>query len=120
MPPTAPMIRADIGPTKPEAGGITTRPATAPEMPPRTVGLPVLIHSMSSQPSAAAAAAKWVATKALLAPPPALRALPALKPNQPTHRRAAPITLRTTLWGAMATLPKPRRFPITRAQIRAE
>ena len=46
---------------------IATRPATAPEMPPSTLGLPLRIHSASIQPSAAAAAPKCVATKALVA-----------------------------------------------------
>src|SRR3954470_5608075 len=96
-PPSAPMIKADIGVTKPLAGVITTRPATAPEIAPSTVGFPVLSHSANIQPSVAAAAAKCVATKALAAPAPAPKALPALKPNQPTHKRAAPITLMTTL-----------------------
>src|SRR5205823_3057969 len=100
-PPIAPIANADIGPTKPLAGVITTRPATAPEMAPNTVGLPVFIHSANIHPSAAAAVAKCVATNALLAPPPALKALPPLKPNQPTHSSAAPITLSTTLCGAI-------------------
>jgi hypothetical protein len=33
-----PMINADIGVTNPEAGVMATNPATAPEMPPSTVG----------------------------------------------------------------------------------
>src|SRR3954452_1653338 len=96
MPPARPITIAYIGEVKPAAGVITTRPATAPEIAPSTVGLPLLIHSMSIQPSVAAAAARCVVTNALLAKPPADRAEPALKPNQPTHRRAAPMTLRTT------------------------
>ena len=43
MPATAPMTMAAIGVTKPAAGVIATRPATAPEAAPRTVGLPVLM-----------------------------------------------------------------------------
>jgi hypothetical protein len=43
---------------------------------------------MTTQPMAAAAAANWVLTKALVASGPAFSALPALKPNQPTHSRA--------------------------------
>ena len=38
-------------------------------------------------------------TKALVANGPAASALPALNPNQPTHKRQAPITLRTRLCG---------------------
>src|SRR3954469_20430555 len=99
MPAAIPMRKAGMGLTKPEAGVIATSPATDPEIPPSMLGLPLCIHSASIQPSAAVAAAKWVATKALAARPEAASALPALKPNQPTHRRQAPITLSTRLWG---------------------
>ena len=68
-----PMRMAYIGVVNPLAGVMTTRPATAPEIAPSTVGLPVLNHSMNAQASAPAAAAKWVAMKALLARPPAPR-----------------------------------------------
>src|SRR5690348_2103484 len=84
-PPIRPMIIADIGPTKPAAGVMTTRPATAPEIAPSTVGLPLFSHSANIHPSVAAAAARCVVTNALEARPPALSAEPALKPNQPTH-----------------------------------
>ena len=47
---------------------------------------------MTIQVKAAAAAAVLVATKALAARPPEVRALPALKPNQPNQSRPAPIT----------------------------
>src|SRR4051794_34289720 len=97
------MSIAGNGFTKPDAGVIATRPATAPEIPPRTLGFPCTIHSARSQPRVAAAAPKWVATKALVARPEAPSALPALKPNQPTHRRHAPIKLRTILCGFMGT-----------------
>src|SRR5829696_6583779 len=103
------MNRAGMGFTNPEAGVMATSPATAPEIPPRTLGLPLVIHSASSQPRVAAAAAKWVATNALVASPDAPRALPALKPNQPTQRRQAPMKLRTRLWGFIARVGKPRR-----------
>jgi hypothetical protein len=53
------------------------------------------------QPRAAAAAAKWVLTKALVARGLAASALPALKPNHPTHSRHAPMKLRTMEWGGM-------------------
>src|SRR3954468_9493676 len=99
------MISADIGLTNPAAGVITTSPATAPEIAPRTVGFPVLSHSANIHPSVAAAAAKCVAMKALLARPVALSALPALNPNQPTQSSAAPITLSTTLCGGIGSRP---------------
>jgi len=49
--------------------------------------------------------AKWVATKALVANDEAARALPALKPNQPTHSRHAPMVLSTRLCGRMGSDP---------------
>src|SRR5664279_4314177 len=98
-PAARPITMAGIGFTKPDAGVIATRPATAPEMAPRTLGLPATIHSTTIQDNTAAAVAKCVAMKALLARGPAFSALPALNPNQPTHRRQAPITLSTTLCG---------------------
>src|SRR4051794_32177508 len=105
MPPMAPMRIAYIGVVKPLAGGMTTRPATAPEMAPRTVGLPVFNHSANIQPRAAAAAAKWVAMNALLARALAPPALPPLNPNQPTQSSAAPITDNTTLCGGIGVAP---------------
>ena len=83
---------------------MATSPATAPEIAPSTLGLPFFIHSATIQPSVAAAAAKCVATKALVARPDAASALPALKPNQPTHSRQAPMKLSTRLCGFMASL----------------
>ena len=93
-----------MGPTNPAAGVIATRPATAPEIAPKALGLPLRNHSARHQPMAAAAAPKWVAIKALVASVPADNALPALNPNQPTHRRPAPMKLRTTLWGGIGSL----------------
>ena len=93
------MKSAAIGVTNPAAGVIATSPATAPEMPPKTVGLPRRNHSIASQPSAAAALAKCVATNALVARLLAASALPALKPNQPTHKRHAPTNESVRLCG---------------------
>src|SRR5439155_22288898 len=92
-PPPIPIRTAAMGPTKPEAGVIATSPATAPDAAPRTVGLPRWNHSASIQPSVAAAAAVLVTTKALVARPPAVSALPAVNPNQPTQSIAAPATV---------------------------
>src|SRR5947208_7387917 len=97
------MSKAGIGFTNPDAGVIATSPATAPEIPPRTLGFPFRIHSAPAQPIAAAAEAKCVATNALVARLPAARALPALNPNQPTQSRHAPTKLRTTLWGGICS-----------------
>src|ERR1043165_8205725 len=96
-PTTNPIRRLDIGVTTPDAGVMLTSPQTAPEIAPSTVGFPVRIHSAIIQPSVPVAAAKCVATNALVARLPAASALPALKPNQPTHNIQAPTQLSTTL-----------------------
>ena len=99
------MIRAPLGPTKPDAGVIATSPATAPEAIPSTEGLPLTSHSVNIHASAAAAVANCVTNMAMPARPSAATAEPALKPNQPTHSKDAPITVSTTLCGAIASLP---------------
>src|SRR3954454_1546806 len=103
MPAAIPIMMPGKGLTKPEAWVMATRPATQPEIEPSTLGLPASIHSTAIEARVAEAAAKWVATKALVASPLAARALRALKPNQPTQRRDAPITLMTRLCGFMVT-----------------
>src|SRR5579859_7136287 len=95
MPAIKPIARAGIGPTKPAAGVIATSPATAPEIAPRALARPFLIHSATLQLIAAAAVAKCVATNALVASELAASALPALNPNHPTQSRHAPIKLST-------------------------
>src|ERR1700683_1186030 len=105
------MITAESGPTKPEAGVIATRPATAPEQMPSTEGLPLMSHSVNIQASAAAAVAMWVAANAMPARPSEATAEPALKPNQPTHRSDAPTTVGVVWYGATAPLPSPWRLP---------
>ena len=55
--------------------------------------------------TAAVAVANWVTNMAMPARPSAATAEPALKPNQPTHKRDAPITVSTRLCGAIASLP---------------
>ena len=66
---------------------MATRPATAPEAMPMTVGLPRCAHSTNIQVRDATAVAIWVTVIAMPACTPALTAEPALKPNQPTHSR---------------------------------
>src|ERR1700680_3524716 len=90
-PATMPMITAGVGPTKPDAGVIATKPATAPDAIPNTLGLPRLPHAATIQPSPAVAVAICVTSIAIPARPSAAPAEPALNPNQPTPRRAAPI-----------------------------
>jgi hypothetical protein len=94
-----------MGSTKPEAGVIATNPATAPEIMPRTEGFLATIHSTNIQAKAAAAVAICVAAAAIPAFTFAVTAEPALKPNQPTHRSEAPMTLSTRLWGDMFSVP---------------
>src|SRR5712664_4090416 len=109
-----PMTTAGVGPTKPDAGVMATNPATAPDAMPRTLGLPLTIHSANIQPKAAAAVAIWVAAIAIPARPSAATAEPALKPNQPTHSRDAPMSVNVKLWGGIASLPYPTRLPSTK------
>ena len=95
-----------------------TNPATSPEAAPSTLGLPRVIHSIPDHDSAPAAAAKCVAANALAAMPSAAKALPALKPNQPTQSKPAPSTVYVRLCGGIASLPYPVRLPSTKAAAR--
>ena len=79
-----------IGPTYPEAGVIATSPQTAPTHIPTAEGFPFTTQSVSMKLTAAAAAARFVTTKAFTANAFAASALPALKPNQPNHKTDAP------------------------------
>jgi len=72
-------------PTLPAAGVMATRPATAPEAAPSIEALPLSSDSPALQASTAQAVAEKVFMKARAALLPASSALPALKPNQPTH-----------------------------------
>src|SRR6185369_7472762 len=104
-PAATPMPMAPFGVTKPQAGVITTRPATAPEQKPSTLGLPRVIHSASGHTKEATAVAKVVVVKALAAIPSAATALPALKPYQPTQSMPVPTMHKTMLWGGIGSLP---------------
>src|SRR5215470_10849370 len=119
-PAAKPITIAANGVTKPDAGVIATRPATAPDAAPNIVGLPVLIHSATIQPNAARDAAVCVATNALTARPPAVNAEPALNPNQPTQSIDAPMTAKGRLCGGVGTLPKPTRLPMISTATSAE
>src|SRR5579872_3342634 len=120
MPAINPITSADIGPTNPAAGVIATSPATAPEIAPSALARPFLIHSAALQLSAAAAVAKCVAIKALVANAFDASALPALKPNQPTHKRHAPTKLSVKLCGVIGCFGKPVRRPIYKAHTSAD
>src|SRR3569832_1143417 len=103
-PAARPMISAPTGPTKPEAGVMATRPATAPEAMPSTLGLPWLSHSLNIQARAAAAVAICETANTMPAVPLAATAEPALKPNQPTQSIEAPITVSTRLCGGLVVV----------------
>src|SRR5208283_1471575 len=109
------MQNAEGMDTKPDAGVMVASPATMPEAAPSTLGLPLSHHSVVVQLKAAAAAEKCVAANALVASPPALNALPALNPNQPTHNSPVPMSDSTTLCGTMGSWGKPSRLPIISA-----
>src|SRR2546428_13767183 len=97
--------------TKPEAGVIATKPATAPAAAPITLGC-FLCHQLTViQVRAAIAAAVLVTTKALGASPPAPRARPALKPNHPNQSRAAPRTVIGARRGPTFRFPNPTPRP---------
>ena len=66
-PAAMPMMMDPVSPTKPEAGVMATRPATAPDAMPRTEGLPLAIHSVIIHESAATAVATCVTTMSLSA-----------------------------------------------------
>src|SRR5574341_1885020 len=97
------MAMAGIGPTNPEAGVMATSPATAPLAAPRTVGLPLELHSASIQARAAAAVARCVTTNALVASLLAAIALQALNPNQPNQSREAHVTVIVRLCGGIGS-----------------
>ena len=103
-PETSPIISAAGMFTKPAAGVIPTRPATAPDANPKTVGLLLIDHSANIQAKAPMAADVLVTSYADAAIPSAARALPALNPNQPNHKRPAPKAVRATLEGNIASL----------------
>src|SRR5262249_29845201 len=114
------MIMLPVVSTKPHAGVITTRPATAPEQNPSTLGLPLRAYSAIAQVKDATAVAMVVVMKALADTTSAATALPALNPYQPTHNMPVPIMQRTMLWGVIGVLPKPRRLPRSKQRMSAD
>src|SRR4051794_39190400 len=111
---------AEVGLTKPAAGVIATRPATAPAAAPSTLGWPLCAHATVTQVSAPIAAAVFVVTKATEARPFAASALPALNPNQPNQSKPAPRTVIVRSCGSIFSRPRPTRCPRTVAATRAE
>src|ERR1700712_3115273 len=101
-----------------QAGVIATRPATAPDAAPMEVGLPSLNFSTISQPRIPAAGATIVLIQARAEMPSAAPSEPALKPNQPNQRSAAPRSVSGTLCGLTIPLANPTRLPSTSASAR--
>src|SRR5438552_17843374 len=115
MPAATPISTAPVGSTYPQAGVITTNPATAPEQNPSTLAFPRNTYSNIAQVKDATAVASVVVVNAFAAMPSAPSALPALKPYQPTQSIPAPTMQRTMLCCAMLSLRNPSRGP-SRAQ----
>src|SRR6478609_8406461 len=115
-----PIMIDPLASTKPQAGVMTTRPATAPEQNPSTLGLPRVIHSATAQTNEATAVAIVVVRNAFAATPSAATAEPALKPYQPTHSIPVPTMQSTMLCGGMGSFPKPTRLPRIRQRINAD
>ena len=117
-PPTSPISNAGSGSTKPDAGVITTSPATAPDTIPSKEGLPRKIHSQAIQLQPAAAAAIWLTRIASTARSLAASPEPPLKPNQPIHKIQAPSIVNVRLCGLIGSFPYPKRLPTTRQPTR--
>ena len=91
---------------------IATNPATAPVATPTAPIFPVFRCEITPQVNAAVEAAKLVTRKAFAAESLAATAEPALNPNHPSQRIAAPRTTYGTLLGC---IPGFRRLPTSRA-----
>src|SRR5688572_32903033 len=86
-----------------------------PESAPSSDGLPLIAHSANIHDTAAAAVATKVFIMASAAPPLASRLEPALKPNQPTQSRQAPMNVIIRECGGIRSLPCPTRLPTSNA-----
>src|SRR6202011_5466749 len=113
------MTIAPVGSTYPQAGVITTSPATAPEQNPSTLAFPRNTYSNIAQVKDATAVARVVVVNAFAAIPSAPSALPALKPYQPTQSIPAPTMQSTMLCGARISFRKPSPGPASEHSTRA-
>src|SRR5947199_9572364 len=111
MPTDTRFSTAPVGSTYPQAGVMTTKPATAPEQNPSTLAFPRNPYSNIAQVKDATAVASVVVMNAFAAMASAPSALPALKPYQPTQSIPAPTMQSTMLCGAMISFRKPSRGP---------
>src|SRR5213593_4717462 len=105
------MMTAPVGSTYPHAGVMTTRPPTAPEQNPSTLGLPRSAYSSIAHVNDATAVARVVVINAFAAMPSGASALPALKPYQPTQSNPVPTMQSTMLCGAITSFLNPIRCP---------
>ncbi len=99
---------------------MVARPATTPVTRPTMLARPKRIFSIKAQTMPAVEAEMWVTSRAMAASPLAARALPPLKPYQPTHSMPAPIMVMPGLCGGCRSLGNPSRGPIMAAATRAE
>src|SRR5580700_6963089 len=110
-------MTAPVALTNPQAGVMTTSPATAPLQYPSTLALPRRIFSMMAQVKAPMAVASVVVINAFEDITSAATALPALKPYQPTQSIEVPTIHKTMLCGAIGSFLKPIRGPRIRQRI---
>src|SRR6185295_1930327 len=120
IPAKIPITTAELGVTNPQPGVMTTKPATAPEQKPSTLGLPFSTYSAMAQQNDATAVASVVVVNALAAIPSDATALPALNPYQPTQSMPVPVMQSTMLCGRNASLPYPTRLPRMRHNTSAD
>ena len=99
----APSAMALIGPTKPAAGVMATRPTTMAVAAPTAVVFCRRTMSRMAHTTRVPAGASIVVVKARAAMPLAASALPALKPNHPNQSSPVPSSVNGTLCGASAT-----------------
>src|SRR6202030_4770607 len=113
------MITAPVAFTNPQAGVMTTSPATAPLQYPSTLALPRRIFPVSAQVKARTGVASVVVMNAFDEITSAATALPALKPYQPTHSIEVPTIHKTMLCGGIGSFLNRRRGPKIRQRIKA-
>src|SRR5690242_4076592 len=92
IPTAIPITNACSTLTYPDAGVIPASPAIAPLIAAMTLGFPVLIHESPTHIKAEIADANCVLIIVIPDSAPAAYALPALKPNQPSHNNEEPKT----------------------------
>src|SRR5512140_2458034 len=99
MDPRMPINAATGKETRPAAGVMVARPATAPVISPTNFGFRSLDHSIIIQVIAAKEAATSLFRNASAVIPSTLSSLTALKPYHPNQRRAVPMAIKGILFG---------------------